>query len=602
MRYLFPNLQKKYSKIGLKTRLVWLFTISAFLSIAAIGAVSLFQTNRVINAMIRQNTSRASQLVNISVGMILDEAMSVMNISSDYFTHEFISSDEAHLYQSSKNVGSIFAYLRRFEKLNSNIVDITIISKNGNCISDRNGFFRLENGFETYEITKTVEREPRNTHVLRDPEKLCKTAANQDVVSLAKAIMKVGTNDVYGLIRIDIDRKVLSDLLESTKHDSTEFATIIDRNGQEVFIETPEYQTISNEIKNELKENLSNSGEFVTDIYGQQHLVIFNHLENTDWIMVQTILSKTLREPVITTTLLIIFTLLISMAMVLLINNTLSKQLVQPITKLEEMMEKVEAGDLKIQVHYNGNDEISKLYESFDHLLQKLNKTLETLVHEQEGKERSELNALQAQINPHFLYNSLESVIWVAEMNKMEDVIELTIALSNFYKIVLSKGLEMITIEREVELATNYLRIMKMRYRDILEFSIHVDPEIYICRIPKLTLQPIIENAIYHGIKNTGHQGKVEIEIAPISDSLIRICIHDDGIGMSPEALSQLEASLFSKDQFLTKYYGLTNVNRRIKLYYGKEYRIHIMSEQSAGTTVEIIVPKILTQDMGKRV
>jgi two-component system sensor histidine kinase YesM len=200
---------------------------------------------------------------------------------------------------------------------------------------------------------------------------------------------------------------------------------------------------------------------------------------------------------------------------------------------------------------------------------------------------------LQAQINPHFLYNTLDTIIWMAESKKTDDVVSLVTALSSFFRISLSKGMDWITIGEEIERIRSYLTIQKMRYRDILDFKIDVDEEVTENTILKLILQPLVENALYHGIKNKRQGGTISIRVRQMNEDEILLEVEDDGIGFTPEKLAQLQAELAddSGEFKLESGYGIGNVNKRIRLYYGSPYGVSIQSEYNSGTCVNLVIP-----------
>ena len=200
------------------------------------------------------------------------------------------------------------------------------------------------------------------------------------------------------------------------------------------------------------------------------------------------------------------------------------------------------------------------------------------------------MKALQAQINPHFLYNTLDSIIWLAANRKNKDVLEMTSALSKLFRIGISKGDQVITIENEIEHITSYLTIQKMRYKDKFDYTIKIDPKILQMKTIKLILQPIIENSIYHGIKNKKGKGNIEI-IGEKKRFEVVLHVIDDGVGMTKDKVMQL--FLPKKTDSNPSGIGINNVNDRIKLYYGPKYGIKCISSPNKGTKIMIHLPQI---------
>ncbi|HNB53240.1 MAG TPA: sensor histidine kinase, partial [Anaerolineales bacterium] len=272
---------------------------------------------------------------------------------------------------------------------------------------------------------------------------------------------------------------------------------------------------------------------------------------------------------------------------------SLSKSIYTPIKKLHDVTTTITKNDLQALMTSENVDEITELGMSFNIMIGKIKELLDAKIKEQENLKKAELRALQAQINPHFLYNTLDTIIWMAESKKTDRVVEIVTALSNFFRISLSKGMDWITIGEEVDRINSYLTIQKMRYHDILDFKIDLDETVAENTILKLLLQPLVENALYHGIKNKRQGGTITIRVRPKGAEEILIEVEDDGIGFTPEKLAQLRAELEddSGEIKLESGFGIGNVNRRIRLYYGKPYGLSIQSEYATGTRVILVIP-----------
>lgn len=274
----------------------------------------------------------------------------------------------------------------------------------------------------------------------------------------------------------------------------------------------------------------------------------------------------------------------------------ITKSIYVPIKKLHDVTTTIARQDLEMLVTTDNTDEIAELGMSFNIMVGKIKELLDAKIKEHENLKKAELRALQAQINPHFLYNTLDSIIWMAEAKKIEQVVELVSVLSRFFRITLSKGKDWISVREEIEHVESYLAIQKVRYRDILDYRIDVPDKLRDGKILKLTLQPLVENALYHGIKNKRNGGTIVVRAQQFNDDLLQIQIEDNGIGMTQERLEQLRALLAlegdSDDEVISESgYGVNNVNQRIKLYYGKAYGLTIESEYMHGACVSVIIP-----------
>ncbi|PKO15947.1 MAG: two-component sensor histidine kinase [Chloroflexi bacterium HGW-Chloroflexi-10] len=278
---------------------------------------------------------------------------------------------------------------------------------------------------------------------------------------------------------------------------------------------------------------------------------------------------------------------------------SLSRSIYKPIKKLHDVTATITRNDLQALVNRDNVDEITELGLSFNIMIGKIRDLLDSKIKEQENLKKAELRALQAQINPHFLYNTLDTIIWMAKAKKTEQVIEIVTALSTFFRISLSKGKDWITIEEEVERTRSYLTIQKMRYNDIMDFKIELDEAVAQNTVLKLTLQPLVENALYHGIKNKRQGGTIHVRARRKGLHEVLFEVEDNGIGFTPEKLAQLEVELAddSGDIRMETGVGIGNVNKRIRLYYGKQYGISIRSEYNAGTLVTLVIPAKVDED-----
>lgn len=272
---------------------------------------------------------------------------------------------------------------------------------------------------------------------------------------------------------------------------------------------------------------------------------------------------------------------------------SLSRSIYTPIKKLHDVTTTITKNDLHALVTSDNVDEITELGISFNIMIGKIRELLDSKIKEQENLKKAELRALQAQINPHFLYNTLDTIIWMAASKKTDQVIEIVSALSNFFRISLSKGKDWITIGEEVERTRSYLTIQRMRYRDIMDYKIEIDDQVSKNTILKLILQPLVENALYHGIKNKRQGGTIIVRALQKNPEEVLLEVEDDGIGFTPEKMAALQAELDddSDEIKMESGYGVGNVNKRIKLYYGKQYGLTIRSEYNTGTCVRLVIP-----------
>jgi len=276
-----------------------------------------------------------------------------------------------------------------------------------------------------------------------------------------------------------------------------------------------------------------------------------------------------------------------------------SKAINEPLSDMQKMSTEIAQGNLKARTEIPDVEELSPLAKNMNLMAEQINLLIQKNIEEQANFQKAEMKALQAQITPHFLYNTFDTIIWLAEEEDTERVVKITKAFSEFLRISLSRGHEWITIAQELDHIKNYLTIQKIRYNDILNYEIHVDDELLDCPIIKLVLQPLIENAIYHGIKNKRGRGNIQVivEYTNITKRSIKIEIKDNGAGFTPERLLEVQEELKKGDvdsEKLTSVYGLYNVNKKLKLYYGESTDgLIINSKADEGTSISFVIPVV---------
>ena len=310
-------------------------------------------------------------------------------------------------------------------------------------------------------------------------------------------------------------------------------------------------------------------------------------------------LRREVAASLLSTIRILIILLIITIAVVIILSRRVSSRITTPITELAEMTEKFAGGDFTVSYNIETNDEMATLARSFNSMVKEIETLIEDIHKEQENAKDAELRLLQEQINPHFLYNTLDAIVWMTEAGEKENAIQVIQELSNFFRISLSKGQSEITIRNEKEHVKSYLEIQRYRYQDILDFELDFDEEILENRIQKLTLQPIVENALYHGIKNKRGRGLIKVTgRKETSDSTgktdIVFTVEDNGIGMKPDELKHLRELISGTvEQDEKSGYGMANVEKRLEMLYGEKYGISVESTYGEGTTVTVRIPKV---------
>jgi len=302
------------------------------------------------------------------------------------------------------------------------------------------------------------------------------------------------------------------------------------------------------------------------------------------------------RSSIILTIIQIIITILaiiISQKSFFSVSNAISK----PISDMESLSTRVANGDLTARIAIPHVDELDTLAGNLNTMTEQIEVLIQKNMEEQQNFQKAEMKALQAQITPHFLYNTFDTIVWLAEEEKTDKVVKITKAFSDFLRISLSRGHEWITVQQELDHIKNYLTIQKIRYADILNYEIKSDPDLMNFKMVKLILQPLVENAIYHGIKNKRGRGELSVTVKFYDEEKTSIFfeVADNGAGFSEERLAEVRHELNAADsdtEKLSSVYGMYNVNKKLKLYYGnKTQGLMIQSERNKGSKISFIIP-----------
>ncbi len=300
---------------------------------------------------------------------------------------------------------------------------------------------------------------------------------------------------------------------------------------------------------------------------------------------------KTIETDIQKMLIIIIIILLVILSITWFLVIIISDSISRPISHLCEITKQVGDGDFTEQKIRGSGNEIATLESSFNKMLVKINKLVDNIKEEQKNLQRAELKILQAQINPHFLYNTLDTIMWMAEDGQREEVVQLVMSLSEFFRVSLSKGRDYVTLKEEESHIRSYLQIQQCRYEDILDYEIDIPVELGDFLILKLTLQPLVENALYHGIKQKRGKGKIIVKGEFNKDTIVFRVI-DNGIGMTEETLDKVKKAIWvTKFDTMEAGFGLVNVNQRICLNYGRQYGLLINSKYGEGTEVIITIP-----------
>ncbi len=408
------------------------------------------------------------------------------------------------------------------------------------------------------------------------------------VVSLSRELVSKDGNKKLGIFLVDLNFSVMNDMFKDIRLGQRGYLFIIDSDGKIVY--HPQQQLIYSNLKSEVIDKVLEvrNGTFISGEGNASRMYTVQDSE-FGWKIVGVSYVNELVDNQNEVLLSIVFLGTICIIISIIISLFLSQRVTQPIKRLQGYMKEVENGNFDIHVPVSKTIEIQRLARAFNMMVGKIKELMTQTVSDQEQKRKSEISALQAQINPHFLYNTLDSIVWMAESNKSREVVLMTSALAKLFRSSISKGEELVAIRTEIEHITNYLMIQKMRYKNKLDYQIEISESVLEYRIIKIIMQPLVENAIYHGIKMKQGPGFIRITSEETQTDII-VIIEDNGNGMDEEKLKSLLISTAVMES--GRGIGVRNVQERLKLYYGAKYGLTYHSVLGVGTTVYIRIPK----------
>lgn len=567
-----------------KINISLLFIVAA--AVVSFMIISITQSRSAVRNTAIEYTSQLIDMMNESIDSYITSMESVAQIvveNSDVRSYLWAEAEEEYLREEYG--GRVTELFRTLTNTGGDICNIGIISENGRYLI--NNTDTKINPYAGYEKMQWYQRALQGEEVITSSH--VQNIVSDEfpwVVTLSRKIP--GRTDGTGAVLfVDLNFSSISRLCEKTNLGTKGYVFIMDDAGNLIY--HPRQRLIYSGLwAEEFTPDMMSGGDVVFSGDGQK-LYTISKSEITGWTMVgvtylDEMMSRTdrLRN-------LFYLMAIVLVGVALMMSVFLTDMVTKPLRKLRETMKVVENGNFDVEVEEPGTgDEISDLFRSFRSMILKIRELIDQNTAEQREKRKSELNALQAQINPHFLYNTLDSIIWMAEGGNMKDVVLMTSSLAKLLRKSISNKNEMITLEEEIEYTRSYLTIQKMRYVDKLEYEIDVEPAVMRMDIVKLIIQPLVENAIYHGIKYKEGKGLIRITGGFMDDQVV-LKVSDNGVGMSEEELSHVFDERVTDTR--KNGVGVLNVHRRIRLYYGGEYGLSFESEEGKGTCVSIHLP-----------
>lgn len=563
----------------------WLYIILMgllLLSVISIGAIVCFVSYRTVMELSVETCNQLVEKTADELNSLLDGMSSIpIVIGRDSRIQQSIrESGQGDAYQSRWEY-EINAFLSEMNQYDSDISAIYFFAENG--VFAQSKFYRpivmeLESDplyQAACQLENTLWCPPQNG------SSVAVTTSSERLIATVTPVKDIRNGDYAGMVVIELAEKRMADYL-NTSVGKGGFLYICDENDTPIVC--PPGMKLT-EVNERLQQN-----ERSVPLGLKSGLTIRQELKDCGWSVIGVIPWSDLMDNVYS---IIEMTILACIALLILAGfatGYTTSAILQRIDLLNQKMGQVAEGDLSVRVEITRYDEIGTLMERFNQMVQRIDMLVRREAENQKQLRLTEFKALQAQIRPHFLYNTLDSIIWLARANDREGVVNMVLALTDFLKIGLSKGNEIITLEQEIRHTSSYLRIQGVRYQGKFLHTIILEESVKECQVPKLIVQPLVENAIYHGMKLKRELCHLRIW-AGEKDGHIVIDVVDDGAGMEPAVAERLRSAI-QNHKTGSSGYGVVNVNERIQIMYGEGFGITFETEYGEGSAFHITLPK----------
>ena len=536
-----------------------------------------------------QASDKTKQNIESVLGFV-DKTGSLLGANNDLL--EQLKKEDFPSSDSHEDESKISIMLQTIISVQENIRGIYILGTNGDFYTSYSGIDRDELEKRYGDLLDKIESPDKyhiETHQIN-----YNPISNSLVISYIRPLFDTSSQKRLGTIIIDINYDYLKELFSISSIQNDEKVLVVDQKGEAIF--THPFNIILDSIVHN-DPQLLDLGKAVLrrDVFGQDSIIVSNTIKYSNWKIIKVISTKKIQKD--TSSIRIVATIVSIVFMILSLSASffLSLTLTKPILELNKKIKLVESGDLSVNVQVKSNDELGELSMSFNNMVIKLKDLINKVVEEQRRKSDLEFQILQAQINPHFLYNTLDSIKWLAVIQNVNNISEMTTSLINLLKYNISSP-SSVCFEDEITSVCNYVKIQKFRYGDNFDIEFNISEASKKCRVLKLILQPIVENAIFHGFESIEDKGIIQIRSEVQDNKRLIIQVSDNGIGMKPESLINM-----LNDQHNTKKFsgiGVKNIEERVKLYFGESYGLTFSSILGSGTNVTIILPVILEEDI----
>lgn len=581
------KIKDELNNLPIRRKLMLAFLMLIIFPSILIGILSFYRSSKALTLKTRQYTNDILMETANNIEVKLREA--------ERLSFQVVSNSEVQTALKNANRGFIEEYERiSTEKIidsqlyglissDADIAAIQIISNSGVTYYVNPGSVTLR----FREEDKKVIEEGEGSAFWFD------TIPENQTIALGRAINSIADLKRIGYMFIYLRESSIFNIYKKTELFKNGEILIINKEGTIISYKDKNMLSKKSELSTNDFLNKNLNQDFITSkVNGKNFYATYRAIAGNNWRILTYIPAVEYERDIVSLRKWIVLICGSCCFLALIISIAISDSISKPLRNLSKMMLKVGEGDFNAFSPYESQNEIGILSRHFNKMVAQVQQLIQEVYQEQLLKQKAELKSLRMQINPHFLYNTLESINWIARIKGIPEIGKMVKALGDLMRSSIS-GDDFVSVEEEIKNISNYLTIQKFRYGDRFEVEVDVSENILAVKIPKLILQPIVENAIVHGLENKVGTGRIEI-IGFIEDSKICLVVNDNGIGMDQNTIDLLLSNKPMQETEGHTHIGLRNVDNRLKMYYGKEYGIEINSEVGNGTSVTIYIPEDL--------
>jgi two-component system, sensor histidine kinase YesM len=603
-------LLKYFSNLSIQNKLIFSYFLVIFFPLIILGFFTYNTATSSLKAEVSKYSIEVVQQLNDNIDNTISELDRILSVlATDEDVLKILNKDRKRsLVKRIADDEIMNNKINNMVSFRTNIAGLYIFSFNGEVYNYKEANNSIQLGYtfvatHWYETMKTLNLTKLllPTHIQED---ILSSGPKKQVFTLIRKINDIDTKKNLGNILIDIDMTTFQNAWANINRRNYSELAIIDNNKSTIF--NTNEKLVSTQLKGDYIDRIlkEKNGTFITDVIGNSSLISYNTSKSTNWTVISIIPLTDIYQNINNLQYIIVSTVIFFIVVSFIIVVLISRSITKPISTLRLLMKRVESGNFNVSIPVRNMDEVGELSLSFNKMISKINNLIQTVYETQLLKKEAELNALQTQINPHFLYNTLQIIDLIAEEEGISEISSVCQSLSRIFRYSI-KGSEVVSLSFELDHIKDYILIHKLRFADKFDVFYDIDESLYDKKMIKLLLQPLVENALFHGIENK--KGKSILTIsAKLIEDLIELVVEDTGIGMDEQQLEQLKESLNEEvessqiDGYSRRSIGIKNVNSRIKLYFGEKYGITVDSKLKVGTKVTVTIPAYFHKDGGK--